>query len=70
MTLFPYTTLFRSLGLEYRLNKNLKITGAGAYQHYADVRVNNVTDNILIQTKGKFSNQSNQIVNVGINYEF
>lgn len=59
-----------SLGLEYRLNKNLKVIGAGAYQHYADVRVNNVTDNILIQTKGKFSNQSNQIVNVGINYEF
>ncbi|MBT0884306.1 outer membrane protein transport protein [Campylobacter sp. 2018MI10] len=59
-----------SLGLEYRLNKNLKVTGAGAYQHYADVKVNNVTDNILIQTKGKFSNQSNQIVNVGINYEF
>lgn len=59
-----------SLGLEYRLNKNLKVTGAGAYQHYADVKVNNITDNILIQTKGKFSNQSNQIVNVGINYEF
>lgn len=59
-----------SLGLEYRLNKNLKVTGAGAYQHYADVRVDNITDNILLQTKGKFSNQSNQIVNVGINYEF
>ena len=59
-----------SLGFEYRINKQLKVTGAGAYQHYADVKVDNITDNILIQTKGKFSNQSNQIVNVGINYEF
>lgn len=59
-----------SLGFEYRINKQLKVTGAGAYQHYADVKVDNVTDNILIQTKGKFSNQSNQIVNFGVNYEF
>lgn len=59
-----------SLGFEYRLNKQLKVTGAGAYQHYADVNVSNATDNILLQTKGKFSNQSNQIVNFGINYEF
>lgn len=59
-----------SLGFEYRINKQLKVTGAGAYQHYADVKVDNLTDNILIQTKGKFSNQSNQIVNFGVNYEF
>lgn len=59
-----------SIGFEYRINKQLKVTGAGAYQHYADVKVDNVTDNILIQTKGNFSNQSNQIVNFGINYEF
>lgn len=59
-----------SLGFEYRINKQLKVTGAGAYQHYADINVDNTVDNILIQTKGKFSNQSNQIVNFGVNYEF
>lgn len=58
-----------SAGVEYRFDKQLSINLSGAYQHYADVEIHDV-DNVLLFSSGKFSRQSNQIINLGINYEF
>ncbi|WP_267523936.1 OmpP1/FadL family transporter [Campylobacter sp. MG1] len=58
-----------SAGVEYRFDKQLTLSLSGAYQHYADIEINNV-DNLLLYSSGKFSRQSNQIINLGINYEF